>query len=406
MHDFSTKLIRCLADRENMEDSVKELFRSELETAINELLKLELTGFLNYEKYDRIGFNSGNSRNGYYERKLSTVHGELNLVIPRDRNGDFDSPVVPKYGRRDTGTEDMILKLFQSGLTNTEISEIAEALYDMKYSRGTISNITDQVIANVEAFRKRSLSEEYAVIYLDATYVPLRRNTVQKEAIHIVLGITMDGTKEMLGYAVAPCESAAAWETLLADIQSRGVKRPLLFVVDGLKGIEEAILRFYPKAGIQRCLVHVMRNIASHVRVKDRMEILGDFKRIHKQDSAAAAVSVLDGFVKKWNPIYPKIIASILENRYLLTFYEFPADIRPSLYSTNLIENFNKHLKRDLKAKIQFPSEEAMDKFLVSRIESYNFRMGVLAHRGFGSVLTELNQIMDKRCKDQTEPKD
>ena len=406
MHDFTTKLIRCLANGDKMEESIQELFRSELETAINEILKHELTGFLNYEKWDRSGFNSGNSRNGYYERKMNTVHGELNLVIPRDRNGEFDSPLVPKYERRDTGTEELIVKLFNTGLTNAEISEIVECLYEKKYSRGTISNITDQVIANVEAFRKRPLSEAYAVIYLDATYVPLRRDTVQKEAIHIVLGITMDGTKEMLGYAVAPCESASVWENLLEDIQARGVKKPLLFVVDGLKGIEESILRFYPKAGIQRCLVHVMRNIACHVRVKDRAEILGDFKRIHRQDSAVAAVSVLDAFVAKWKKVYPKIIESVMENRYLLTFYEFPADIRSSLYSTNLIENFNKHLKRDLKAKIQFPSEESMDKFLVSRIESYNFRMGEKVHRGFGSVLPELNQIMERKYKEETEPED
>lgn len=195
MHDFTTKLIHCLANGEKMEESIQELFRFELENAVNELLKLELTGFLNYEKWDRSGFNSGNSRNGYYERKMNTVHGELNLVILRDRNGEFESPVVPKYGRRDTDTEDLILKLFQSGLTNTEISEIVELLYAKKYSRGTISNITDLVSVNVEAFRKRSLTSEYAVIYPDATYVPLRRDTVQKEEIHIVLGITMEGTK-------------------------------------------------------------------------------------------------------------------------------------------------------------------------------------------------------------------
>nr|MDO8116436.1 IS256 family transposase [Candidatus Sigynarchaeota archaeon] len=385
---------------------MKEFIRSQIEATVNTICQTELSTVLKYDRYERAGLSEHNCRNGSYERKMNTIYGELNLVIPRDRNGEFDSPLVPKYERRDTGTEELIVKLFNTGLTNAEIADIVEALYDKKYSRGTISNITEQVIANVEAFRKRPLSEEYAVIYLDATYVPLRRDTVQKEAIHIVLGITMDGMKEMLGYAVAPCESAAAWETLLEDIKARGVKRPLLFVVDGLKGIEETILRFYPKAGIQRCLVHVMRNIASHVRVKDRAEILGDFKQIHKQGSAIAAASVLEAFVTKWKKTYPKVIESILENRYLLTFYDFPADIRSSLYSTNLIENFNKHLKRDLKAKIQFPSEESMDKYLVSRIESYNFRMGEKTHRGFGSVLPELNQIMERKYKDETEPKD
>jgi len=400
MNDFTTKLIRCLADGERMEDSIKELFRSELERAMNELLKVELTGFLNYEKYDRSGFHSGNSRNGYYERKLNTIHGELNLTIPRDRNGEFDSPIVPKYERRDTGTESIIFKLFQTGLTNAEISEVVEALYDKKYSRGTISNITDLLQVNIEAFQKRPLHEEYAVIYLDATYVPLRRDTVQKEAIHLVLGITMEGSKEMLGYAVAPNESAAAWETLLEDIQARGVKKPLLFVVDGLKGIEEAIQRYYPLADIQRCLVHVMRNLAAKVRSSDRGSILSDFKQIHKQNSLEAAKIVLREFLDKWRPQYPKVADTIAENPYLLTFYAYPQEIRSSLYSTNLIENFNKHLKRDLKAKIQFPSEGSMEKFLVSRFETYNFRMGEKAHRGFGSVLPELNQIMERKYKD------
>lgn len=155
------------------------------------------------------------------------------------------------------------------------------------------------MIANVELYRSRPLQEEYAVIYLDATYVPLRRDTVQKEAVHVVLGITMEGTKEMLGYAVAPNESATAWESLLEDIQARGVKRPLLFVVDGLKGIEEAILRFYPQADIQRCLVHVMRGLAKAVRVKDRKSVLEDFKQIHKRNSVSEAESVLANFSAK-----------------------------------------------------------------------------------------------------------
>jgi len=232
MNDFTTKVIGCLAKGEKIDESIQELFRSELERAVNELLKIELAGFLNYEKYERCGLSSENSRNGSYERKLNTIHGELNLIIPRDRNGEFESPVVPKYERRDTRTEDTIVKLFQTGLTNAEISEIIEALYEKKYSRGTISNITETVIANVEAFKARRLDAEYAAIYLDATYVPLRRDTVAKEAIHIALGIKTDGSKEILGYAITPNESVSAWEAILNDLQSRGVMRPLLFITD------------------------------------------------------------------------------------------------------------------------------------------------------------------------------
>ncbi len=401
MNDFTTKLMSCLANRENMEEAIQELFRSELEKAMNDLLKIELTSHLNYERYERSGLSENNSRNGFYERKLQTTHGELNLIIPRDRNGEFDSPLVPKYERRDTRTEELIVKLFQTGLTNSEISEIVESLYEKKYSRGTISNITEKIVADVEAFRKRTLSGQYAVIYLDATYVPLRRDTVRKEAVHIALGITMEGAKEMLGYAVAPNESSTIWKELLLDLHSRGAETPLLFVTDGITGIEETILEIYPQADVQRCLVHVMRNIASHVRVKDRAEILGDFKHIHSQKTKEAAQEILDDFSRKWEAIYPKVVGSVQGNSFLLTFYSYPEAIRCSIYSTNLIENFNKHLKRDLQAKIQFPSEESMEKFLVSRFDVYNYRFSEKVHRGFGSVHSELNQILQNKYKDK-----
>ena len=400
MNDFTTKIIGCLAKGEKMEEMIQELFRSELERAINELLKIELAGFLNYARYEHSGLSSENSRNGSYERKLNTIHGELNLVIPRDRNGEFESPVVPKYERHDTRTEDTIVKLFQTGLTNEEISEIIESLYEKKYSRGTISNITETVIANVEAFKARRLETEYAVIYLDATYVPLRRDTVAKEAIHIALGVKTDGMKEILGYAITPNESVSAWEAVLNDLQSRGVTRPLLFVTDGLKGIEEMIHRVFPLGDIQRCLVHVMRNIAWMVRTRDRAEILNDFKIVHKQETKESAAEVLVKFADKWKKMYPKVIEMLQGNAYLLTFYDYPVDIRRSIYSTNLIEGFNKQVKRKVKAKIQFPSVESTEKYLVSLFEEYNFKQGAKMHKGFGASMFLLEEKLLKKYKD------
>jgi transposase-like protein len=399
MNDFTTKLMNCLLTNQNLNESIQELFRIELEKAINDLLKLEMTGFLRYEKYDRIGFNSGNSRNGTYERKLNTTHGELSLVIPRDRNSEFESPIVPKYERRDSRTEEIIVKLFQTGLTNDEITIIVESLYSKKYSTTTISNITEQVIANVESFQMKPLQEEYAVIYLDATYLPIRRDTVSKEAIHIALGIKMDGTKEILGYIVAPNESATAWQELLIDLNQRGLNRALLFVTDGLTGIEETILETYPKADIQRCLVHISRNIFSKVRVKDRSLVLNDFKKVYRAEDKNAAFIQLDLFKSNWSKVYPKVVGLLENNQYILTFFDYPEEIRSSIYSTNLIENFNKHLKRKTKSKIQFPSETSMEKYLVSLLDEYNLNNGSRVHKGFGLVLSELNQMMENKYK-------
>ena len=399
MNDFTTKLMNCLLTNQNLNESIQELFRIELEKAINDLLKLEMTGFLRYEKYDRIGFNSGNSRNGTYERKLNTTHGELSLVIPRDRNSEFESPIVPKYERRDSRTEEIIVKLFQTGLTNDEITIIVESLYSKKYSTTTISNITEQVIANVESFQMKPLQEEYAVIYLDATYLPIRRDTVSKEAIHIALGIKMDGTKEILGYIVAPNESATAWQELLNDLNQRGLNRALLFVTDGLTGIEETILETYPKADIQRCLVHISRNIFSKIRVKDRSLVLNDFKKVYRAEDKNAAFIQLDLFKSNWSKVYPKVVGLLENNQYIVTFFDYPEEIRSSIYSTNLIENFNKHLKRKTKSKIQFPSETSMEKYLVSLLDEYNLNNGSRVHKGFGLVLSELNQMMENKYK-------
>jgi transposase-like protein len=306
MNDFTTKIVSCLAKGEKIDETIQELFRNELERAVNELLKVELSELLHYQKYERSGLSNSNSRSGSYEREFNTSYGVLNLVIPRDRNAEFDSPIVPKYERRDTKTEDIIVKLFQTGLTNEEISIIIESLYDKKYSKGTISNITEQVIANVEAFKQKQLDSEFAVIYLDATYIPLRRNSVSKEAVHIALGIKLDGTKELLGYAIYPNEAISAWETLLIDLKSRGLTKTLLFVTDGLKGIEEMIHTVYPKADIQRCFVHIMRNIAWKVRVSDHSIILSDFKMIHKQSNKADAINCLNDFISKWDKLILK----------------------------------------------------------------------------------------------------
>lgn len=397
MNDFTTKLINCLLSNQNLNDSIQELFRSELEKAVNDLLRTEMTGFLKYEKYDRQGFNTGNSRNGSYERKFQTTHGELNLVIPRDRNSEFESPIVPKYERRETKVEEIIVKLFQTGLTNNEIAYIAESLYSKKYSSQTISNITEQIIANVDSFRQKPLQEEYAVIYLDATYLPIRRDTVSKEAIHIALGIRMDGTKEILGYQIAPTESSTAWGELLTNFKERGLERVLLFVSDGLTGIEDTILESYPLADIQRCLVHVSRNISHKVRVKDRSEVMNDFKKVYRSNDLDGAKTNLEAFINKWSKRYPKVTDLLQKNNYLLTFYKYPEEIRSSIYSTNIIEGFNKHLKRKTKTKIQFPTMNSIEKYLVSLFDEYNYKFGSRTHKGFGLVISSLNQMLETK---------
>lgn len=392
MNNLTTDILQTLATK----DDLNELFRSHLELAVNTLLRTELTAFLDYEKYDRIGFHSGNSRNGSYDRTVKTEYGELHLQIPRDRNGEFKQQTLPAYKRTNGTLEETVIHLFQKGITMSEIADLIEKMYGHHYTPQTMSNMTKVFTEEVSAFKKRKLNSHYAVIYLDATYIPLKRKTVEKEAIHIAVGIRPDGAKEVLGYAIAPNESTVTWKEILEDLSDRGVNDVLLFVTDGLKGIKDTIHHVFPQAAYQHCCVHVSRNISSKVRVADRKEICEDFKTIYQADSRETALEARLAFSEKWRSSYSKLAKSILENDNLLTFYDFPLSIRRSLYSTNLIESFNKQIKKYSRRKEQFQNEESMDRFLVSRFDTYNQKFLTRIHRGFQQAEAELEKMFER----------
>lgn len=379
MNQFTTEIMYALARKEDL----TEIFRQHLEAAINELLQTELTEFLGYSRYNREGFNTGNSRNGKYLRAFDTKYGTLNLEIPRDRNGEFQQYTLPAYDRRSDALEETVIQLYRKGITTSEIAELIEKMYGSFYTPQTISTITKAVTEQVQAFHERTLHSQYVCVYLDATYLPLRRDTVAKEAIHLALGIRPDGTKEILNYQVAPTESAGIWRELLETLKNQGIEEVLLFVTDGLKGLDTVLSECFPKAKQQRCLVHIARNICHNVRITDRKEIMNDFKQIHQTKEKEQAVQALSDFLTKWQKRYPKIIKKLEEQENLLTFFEFPSSIRSSIYSTNLIEGFNKHLKRNTKKKEQFPNEESLDRFLVTQFLDYNNKHDGRCHRGF-----------------------
>ncbi|WP_368645672.1 IS256 family transposase [Alkalibacterium putridalgicola] len=392
MNNLTTDILQTLATKGDL----NELFRSHLELAVNTLLRTELTAFLDYEKYDRIGFHSGNSRNGSYDRTVKTEYGELHLQIPRDRNGEFKQQTLPAYKRTNGTLEETVIHLFQKGITMSEIADLIEKMYGHHYTPQTMSNMTKVFTEEVSAFKKRKLNSHYAVIYLDATYIPLKRKTVEKEAIHIAAGIRPDGAKEVLGYIIAPNESTVTWKEILEDLSDRGVNDVLLFVTDGLKGIKDTIHHVFPQAAYQHCCVHVSRNISSKVRVADRKEICEDFKTIYQADSRETALEARLAFSEKWRSSYSKLAKSILENDNLLTFYDFPLSIRRSLYSTNLIESFNKQIKKYSRRKEQFQNEESMDRYLVSRFDTYNQKFLTRIHRGFQQAEAELEKMFER----------
>ncbi|WHI60799.1 IS256 family transposase [Mammaliicoccus lentus] len=393
MNQFTTDIVNALVKKQD----ITEVFRSHLEKAVNTLLTTELTAFLDYEKYDRIGFNSGNSRNGSYGRTLHTEYGDLNIQIPRDRNGEFKQQTVAPYKRSNDTLESFVIHMFQKGVTTSEIAGLIEKMYGHHYTPQTISNMTKTMTEQVEAFNKRTLSARYVCVYLDATFIPVRRETVSKEAVYLAVGISEDGTKEVLAYTIAPTESAFNWQELLVDLKERGVEKVLLFISDGLKGIADAIFSVFPKSQYQTCLVHVARNLSHKVRVEDQSEVCDDFKTVYRADSQEGGQEALDAFCEKWQKAYPKLTKSLAENPYLLTFYRFPQSIWRSIYSTNLIESFNKQIKKYTKRKEQFPNEEALERFLVSQFEDYNHRFATRCHIGFDKARAELAAMFETK---------
>lgn len=253
--------------------------------------------------------------------------------------------------------------------------------------------MTRVMTEHVDAFMNRPLSPRYVCVYMDATYVPVKRETIAKEAVYVAVGIREDGSKEVISYAIAPNESAYVWNELLQDMKARGTQEVLLFISDGLAGMASAIAEVYPKAKYQACLVHVARNIAHKVRVADRADICTDFKAVYRADHEAGGREALDSFCVKWRSRYPKVVKSLQENPYLFSFYGFPKSIWRSIYSTNLIESFNKQMKKYTKRKEQFPHEEALEKFLVTQFENYNQRFATRCHLGFDQARAELEDM-------------
>ena len=277
MNNFNTDLIQILAQGLD----INEFFRQQLEIAINDLLKSELTVFLDYEKWEYKGYGSGNSRNGYYHRNLKTRFGELELQIPRDRAGEFKQETVKAYARNTDNLENMVITLYKKGITTREIADLLEKMYGNNYSPTTISNISKVMKNEIEAYHNRKIKKDFVVLYCDATYLPVRRDSVAKEALHVIIGIDPNGNKEVLDYSLFPEESANNYKEMLINLKSRGLENVLLFVSDGLVGLKEAVTDIFPKSKHQTCWTHLMRNIENKVRAKDKLEVARVFMKLY-----------------------------------------------------------------------------------------------------------------------------
>lgn len=393
MTNNNTNLLNALVGTGTLREEVRTMLQEELQAA----LQAELTAVLGYEKGDPLGWGSGNNRNGRYRREIDTEFGRLTIAVPRDRNGDFHQRTLPRYDRRAKDITDIIIELYTRGMSDREIADFMKQTYGNYYSASTISDITKALSRRAEAFHARKLVSPYPFIFMDATYVNLRRDSVGKEALHVIMGITPDGHKEILDFALFPTESATNYESMLTELKERGLTGVLLGISDGLPGMEDMIKRVFPFAEHQNCWVHLQRNIMRLVRQKDREAVAGELKIVYTASDKAEAESLLEKFVKRYERNYPKIRIFFSGKTNLFNFYKYPRSVWKTIYTTNLIESNNKNLKRRIKPKEQFPNEASLDRFVAITYSRYNDKMSERTHSGFKAAEYDLLNMIEQK---------
>ena len=348
-------------------NDVNSIMRDMMSVLLEGALDEELNEELGYSKYDYRNKETNNSQNGHSRKTMRTSYGDMDIAIPRDRKGEYEPQLIPKY--QNTVTQDMeekIISMYAKGMTTGDIEAHLKELYDLDISDSTISRITDKIMPLVKEWQERPLQEIYAVVYMDAIHYHVRsEGRIVKRAVYIALGIDMDGKKDVIGMYVGENEGAKFWLSIINGLKNRGVQDILIACVDGLNGFPQAIEAVYPKTEIQQCIIHQIRNTTNYVSYKDLKKLMADLKTVYAAPDEAAALEELESFGEKWNSKYPKIYKSWSEHwATLSTYFKYPNEVRKLIYTTNAIEGFNRQLRKVTKSKTVFPSDDSLLKML------------------------------------------
>ena len=334
---------------------------------LEQMLEAELTAHLGFEPHAAEGRNSGNSRNGKRSRKLRTSIGDTSIQVPRDRNSSFHSPLLPPYQTSTNELEDKIIGLYAKGVSTRDIQATLHELYGVEVSAATISTVTDKVWSLVEAWQNRPLASIYPIVFLDAIHLNLRRESkVVTTAVYVVLGIDLEGGRDVLGHWVGDgAEGANFWLSVVTDLHARGVEDIFIACIDGLTGFKEAIQSVFPKTHIQRCVIHQVRHSLNYIAWKDRKLFVADLKAIYGAPTREAAETKLLQLGERWSEKYAVAVRSWEANwEDLATMFDYPPPIRRLIYTTNTVEGYNRQLRKVTKSKGAFPSAEAARKLL------------------------------------------
>lgn len=379
---------------------VHEFVKALTAETIQEVLESELENELGYSRYDYKNKQTDNSRNGYSKKTVQSSQGEIELKIPRDRNGEFEPELVKKHQMDISGIEDKILFMYSQGTSTRDIEKAMMEMYGIEVDDTKVSKITDKILPLIKEWQERPLQSVYAMLILDAIHYKVREDgIVVKKAAYIAIGTDLEGKKDVLGIWLGATESSKYWLSVLNGLKNRGVEDILIASIDGLSGFVEALNVAYPKTEVQRCIIHQIRNSTRYVSYKDLKAFTADLKPIYKAPDEASGISALDEFDAKWGKKYPLAVKSWRNNwAELATFFKYPPEIRKLIYTTNAIENFNRQLRKVTKTKSAFVSDDALMKLLylttMNIVDKWTMPI-----KDWGQILDQLYMFFGDRVK-------
>lgn len=352
-----------IKDANDINELVKELIAQVVENS----LEGELDEELGYTRYDYKNKDTDNSRSGYSKKNVHSSFGDMEINIPRDRKSEFEPQLIHK--NQNTLTQDIeakIISMYAKGMSTGGIEDHVKDLYGLEISDSTISRITDKVMPLVKEWQSRPLEEIYAVVFMDAIHFHVRsEGRIIKKAVYIAIGINMEGFRDVLGMWVGENKSAKFWVSVMNDLKNRGIEDILIACVDGLTGFPSAIAAVFPKTELQQCIIHQIRNTTRFVSYKDLKALMTDLKRVYTSPNEEGALFELEIFDEKWGSKYPKIAISWRNNwANLSTYFKYPQEVRTLIYTTNLIEGFNRQMRKVTKSKSVFPTDDSLLKML------------------------------------------
>jgi putative transposase len=382
----------------DVQDVLKTLFKDTLES----MLSSEMDEHLGYDKHSISSNNSGNSRNGYNKKTLKTELGETEISVPRDRNGEFDPQLITKGQTRSENLENRILAMYAKGMSTRDIEDHLRDIYGVEASPALISRITDKILPAVTEWQSRPLDAIYPIVFLDGIVFKVRKDArVINKCIYTVLGINMDGKKEILGIWISDNESASFWTTVCNELKNRGAEDILIACRDNLSGFSSAIETVFPKTEQQLCVIHQIRNSTKYVSYKDIKGVMADLKLVYGAPTLDDAEYRLEEFRDKWGKKYPQILKSWDANwAELSTYFKYPQEVRTLIYTTNAVEGFHRMLRKYTKTKTIYPTDDSVRKSVYLSIQEIS-KKWTMPIRDWGIIIGQLMIFFEDRLLDK-----